>query len=755
MLTLSNVTMSVITEDFDSFLFDLREEIDTFEVSTPEFIAEPELYDYMVPLKESCSEVWDTYRLPGDEYPFSDSSTFSTAFPVEVKAIRSFVGDDETITTNSLAYAVLCIVAGPLISKIKISWADVQFNRWMFNYAEGWILLPPTMDSGFESVTRHNRSTGVPIVLDPVRFKNLSAVRKQSNMEQDLPSKFRSLAETAAWTDRSWFTWDLHQYALILGVEIFDFMRSTMFPYLFQSEGGCGGAPPWNNLFTAAGAIFRYKRGRAYRGIIGIMTDADSVFTGLRSPQEALFTKNLNLALSGDKRWLEIRSEMERRKADAQLVGLPYDQSVVAAAEELIPRELLAVSSTVHPTDALTGSAIAFLRNKGYLMTEFDLVQKAADQKRTSAVWGKIPLREIEDQTNLRLKEYHESFLEALSDLHLVEKLDPQVYRELEGTPDPMAPGALAILEKYYRLRTQNIGLFSTFIFNERIRLFKTADVTKHYLKAVSSIRDAFCEGVESNFRPDWRRRQQLFDEEETFSEVEHWLNSAPLNELFQGSFPPGIGTDDARIAREMRLDTERHLRDGRTGGLYLVISSDKKMATACQQMLTHDYPDFNARIVEMAVPEYISWCLLENSNRPKAWGSSRSWLSQQRIQNPLHSGYVNIHGPLLDILEQESRFLPPFGRKEFGVYYDYPNVNRTFKRYRIQNGVAVEHTGGFLTRTRAEADWTISSKPLPSLYETDDFVFMKKKTIYQPGNRRLRVYIPKKGSFMTRSWRH
>jgi hypothetical protein len=140
-----------------------------------------------------------------------------TSFPSLIQAIRSMVGDDEVTTTNSLVYAILCIVIGPQISQIIVSWEDVQFNRNLYNYAEGWVYLPPSMDSDFESVTRFNRNQGVPFVMDPVKFKDLSCVRKQSNMEEDLASKFNSLAEKAAWTHPSWPTWGLHQFALILG----------------------------------------------------------------------------------------------------------------------------------------------------------------------------------------------------------------------------------------------------------------------------------------------------------------------------------------------------------------------------------------------------------------------------------------------------------------------------------------------------------------------------------------------------------
>jgi len=201
-------------------------------------------------------------------------------FPEVIQAIRFMVGDDETITSNSLMYNVLCVLIGTFAAGIRISWSDVGFSKDFYNYAEGWIFLPPSTRSSFEAVNKYARGNGVPFVLDPVKMKNLSPVRKQSGMERDLPSKFRNLAESAAWTNLGWPTYNLHQFVLVLGIEVFDFMRSKLFPYLFHPEGGYGGSPPWGNLHTAAAAVYRYRRGSAKRGILGIMAESNDLFSG-------------------------------------------------------------------------------------------------------------------------------------------------------------------------------------------------------------------------------------------------------------------------------------------------------------------------------------------------------------------------------------------------------------------------------------------------------------------------------------------
>lgn len=328
-------------DEFDNFLIDLRDRDDSIRAESRDFvptILEPQMSRIGPLITQGMESVIRNYRLFEAEEisPNLEDNTY----PPILQSIKSMVGDDEVNTTNSLVYAVLCIIVGPVFSRIKISWDDVQFNKRLFNYAEGWIFLPPSRDSSFESVTRHNRGNGVPFVLDGVKFKDLSAVRKQSAMNVDLASKFKNLSQRATWTNQSWPTWNSHQFALILGLEIFDFMRSKIYPFLFGWEGGCGGAPPWHNLYTAAAACFRFRGGRAKVGIMGIMSDSNRLQQGTLKPEDAFFTKNLNLAMSGDKRWLSIRNELEHEKHEAHLAGLDFNTEVTAEADKTIPPEL-------------------------------------------------------------------------------------------------------------------------------------------------------------------------------------------------------------------------------------------------------------------------------------------------------------------------------------------------------------------------------------------------------------------------------
>jgi hypothetical protein len=730
-------------QTLEDFIFELRDEYLEFSVKMPDFIQA----DESLPMVEKCDsafrELQTTYRIPDFQ---GIGKITEIKFPEKIHAIRSMVGDDETVTTNCLMYAVLCVIIGPILARIKISWSDVQFNKELYNYAEGWVLVPPSMDSSFESVNRYAKNNGVPFVLDPIKFKNLSAVRKQSDMEVDLPSKFKSLAQTAAWTDRSWFTWDMHQMALLLGLQIFDFTKSKLFPYLYRWEGGCGGGPPWGNLLTAAGAIFRYRRGGATRGILGVMSDSNNLHTGNIKPADALFAKNLNLALSGDSKWLTIRSELERRKKDAADLGLPYSQKTTEVAEKVIPGDLMNKSQVVMPDDALTGVAVSFLRDKGYVKTELDLVTYVEDRNRLNSVWGYIPLQEIEDQIALRKREYADAFLETLTELTRGKKLDSRVYGVLGDIEDPMSPWALAVMGQYYRMRVEQTSHFTSFIYNEQVRVFKTEDVEEFYAKGMESIRDGFCESVASRYRPDFRRSIQLPKEERLYDEIEQWLSSDNLSVLLTREIPPGIGPDDARICRDAASAARNDRNAGATGLLYLVISSDRRLVSSVQSILQHENPDLFIRVVAMNVIEFIAYC-----TTPFNWYNNQRdppWLRGLHLYNPYRRRNEPVYGALLGALRREARFLFNCPIVSGRVFYDYPNLNRNLRRFLRDgdSGPVTEMSGGFLTRARAMADNQIAVNELAHTRRLVDFLYMYKRVVAPIERRPARLYSAKQG---------
>jgi hypothetical protein len=630
------------------------------------------------------------------------------------------VGDDETITSNSLLYNILCVLIGTFAARIKISWSDVGFSKDFYNYAEGWIFLPPSARSSFEAVTKYARGSGVPFVLDPVKMKNLSPVRKQSEMDRDLPSKFRNLAETAAWTHPAWPTFHLHQFALLLGVEAFDFMRSKLFPYLFHPEGGCGGPPPWGNLHTAAASIYRYRRGTAKRGILGIMAESNDLFSGRLKPSDSFFVKNLSLATSGDKRWKDIRGYLEAVREECIEFDEDYFTDINQNAEEYVPAELLAKSAVIYPEDIMTGVAASFLRDKGYIMTELDVVMKTEEAKKLKAVWGEVPLSEVEDQVELRKREYKEAFLETLYVIDTMREPSRRVESKLDYVREPFEQQSLAIMSRYYRMRIEQSSYITSFIYNDRLRLFKSGDVEAYFDKGCSGIRNQFSSSLGSQYRPEHRRTIQLPEEKATFDRIEAWLDSGDLKDLLLNPIPPGVGPDDSRIMRNILLDLATCIKDDSWDGLIiLVISSDKKLINAIARIIQHNHPQLHCRVIGLAAHDYFRWCLSEDDSIK---GPRIKWIAEESIYNCVTQQQCALRGPLYKLLAEQATFLFRARKKALLAYYDYPNINRLTARYKLGDGVVQEVTGGFLSKNYLEARRDFSTIGLSEVKNIPDF---------------------------------
>jgi len=543
---------------------------------------------------------------------------------------------------------------------------------------------------------------------------------------------------------------------LVIGTEVFDFVKSKRFPYLFSWEGGCGGSPPWNNLLTAAGSLFRYKRGRARRGVLGIMEDVNLLLTGNRKPNDCWFARNLNLAMCDDERWARVTSELEWRTSDAHAAGLEpvsYEREV---ADNQLPVELTVKSTTIRPDDPLTGVAISHLREKGFLLTESDLISKHNAWLRTMAVWGDTPLREIEDQIALRKDEYREAYLERLDWMSRHDHHMPNVYGKLFRINDPFSPDSLSIMAEYYKMRVEQNSIFTSFMYNDDIRVFKAKDVHDFYTRDVVSIRNQFSEDVGTRWRPDASRTVQLPDERRKLNRIERWLDTGPLEQLLAGPLPPGIGPDDARIARDTRESLDLDVNSGFTGFLYLVISNDRKLIQGVQALLDSDLNGKNmeARVVGLSVNDYIRWCITPPVKRRREYGFE--WIGGF-IPNPYTEQDQHVSGTVLDALIKEGRFLYRHDLKKFRVYIDYPNVNRQLKRFWPEpdlSGVR-EFTGGFLRRSTVQGVSHLASLELSSISQLADFTYAQRSFRGRFHSRHtLRLYSARRGVEISSPWR-
>jgi len=302
-------------------------------------------------------------------------------------------------------------------------------------------------------------------------------------------------------------------------------------------------------------------------------------------------------------------------------------------------------------------------------------------------------------------------------------------------------------------MRVEQVSHFTSFIYNEQVRVFKTSDVEEHYARGLRTIRDGFSEAVGSLYRPDFRRSIQLPGDKAMYDRIEGWLNSDNLDQLLKREIPPGIGPDDARITRDALSASRNDRGAGATGLLYLIISSDKKMITAIQGLVQHENPSMNVRVLGMTVIEFISYCS-GNAGTPR-FGRDPGWLKTLRIYNPFTKEDELVNNSLLEALRKEARFMWLCRIVSARVFYDYPNINRSLRRFTLEpSGFVQEWSGGFLTKARAEADNSLARREIRNIRNIVDFRWLHRRVIAPRMRGPAKLYSAKQGRELVGLWR-
>jgi len=648
--------------------------------------------------------------------------------------IESNVGDDANVTTDSLLYAILTVCTAAHVSFIKLSDKDIGISRHIANYAEGWLLTPPSAGSSFESVNRYNKGRGLAFVLDPVKLKLLSAVRKQSSEEMDLESKLSHLAEIAAWTDRSWFTYDFHQMSLILANCVFDFNDARSFPYLYKTEGGSGGMPPYGNLATAYSALHYYTRGRSKRAILGVMQESLAILFGRLPPKDSFFLRASHIANAGDREWAHYESAY-RHMIDHGHISRAEARDTLRAMQgsELAPG-LKDLGFEVTPERFTVGSAVGHLREKGYLMTEIDvkLLQQKVEKERS--VFGTKPIEDVllEQEESARL--FKTQSWKLLTTLYEGSSKVRSKIDSLLGSIDDSYEGFSDIAHEYYRMRGDHNTQFSSFFYTDTIRVFKSKDVEDFFGVRKPKLAEDF---AQSELIPKYRSLPvETTHERLARDEVESWLNSGHLNEVLKGPLPTGIGTDDSRILAEIANTPVNNV----TGHVTVILSDDSGLIRSAASILkTRPWGKLTTAVVaQLRGNDYTAICL---QGVREAYEMTLTGLSKPaRIHDvPYYNYILKKMWSLPEAVVAGIRdMIPGNWRKavECRLYYDVPNLERRLERTRYRsdtNTVTVLH-GGALSRVTVDSlprsrSW--AEIPITKISEWDDFSLSKKSTLH------------------------
>jgi hypothetical protein len=656
-------------------------------------------------------------------------------FNTHYSVIESDVGDDANITTNSFLYGLVALCAAVHISFIKLSMKDIGMSKYLANYAEGWMLTPPTAASSFEAVNRYHKGFGLAFTLDPVKLKLLSGVRKQSSEEMDLESKLSHLAEIAAWTDRSWFTYDFHQLALILANCVFDFNDARSFPFLYKTEGGSGGLPPYGNLATAYSALHYYTRGKSRRAILGIMQECVLIAHSDMAPKESYFLRASHLANAGDPTWARFESAY-RTLLDKRSLSRAQARDVLHEIQGVeLPQEIISRGFEVEPEDFTVGSAIGHLRSKGYLMTEVDVKLLQQQVEKRKAVFGETPIGNLLASQEEEAQKFKSSCAKILTELY---DGDPDIRQEVDaklGSIGTDFESFCDVAEDYYRLRSDLNAEFTSFFYTDTIRVFKTQEVRDYFGMRDPGLAQDF--GLtESMPRPKPLPQEYERDREET-KLIESWLDSGHLNDVLKQPIPTGLGTDDSRIVRsimETPIDAESN------GYSFVIITDDSGLLrTAAAKARKRVWGQGKtAKISQIRRNDYTAICLagvrenydlrLLKSFKPKR----RHWV-------PYYNYIMRMEWPLPDlVVDTLLDGIPGSWRRSTTVQllYDVPNMERGLERtvFRRDTNTVTVFGGGHLSRLtvdnlpRSQA-W--SELPISQIAKWDDFSPRRKRTLY------------------------
>jgi len=649
--------------------------------------------------------------------------------------IESNVGDDANVTTDSFLYGLLTLCAATHISFIKLSMKDIGLNKSLANYAEGWMLTPPTANSSFEAVNRFNKGFGLAFTLDPVKLKLLSAVRKQSSEEMDLESKLMHLAEIAAWTDRSWFTYDFHQMALLLANCVFDFNDARSFPFLYKTEGGSGGLPPYGNLATAYSALHYYTRGKSRRAILGVMQECVAISHSDLRPKDSYFLRASHLANAGDPTWARYesayrtllkRGELSRGQARELLRNLN--------GTELNP-EIQSRGYEINPEGFVVGSAIGHLRDKGYLMTEVDVKLLEQQVLKSRAVFGKTPIGDILSHQEEEARLFKSSCTKVLSELYSGDKA---IREEVDGKLGAVSTGFEAfseVAEAYYRLRSDLNAKFTSFFYTDSIRVFKTEDIRSYFgMKDPGLAQDFGFSELIPKIRPPVDEFKR--DREER-AIVNEWLESGDLNEVLSAPLPTGIGTDDARIIKDILAEP---IDPGIDGYAFVILTDDSGLLRSAAAMLKARpwASTQSAKVCQIRRNDYTAICLQGIRESYELQQRGLSW--PQRLHEVKYYNYIMGVEWLLpnSVVSSILSGFPGNWRRTslIKLSYDVPNLERGLERtvYRRETNTVVVLGGGHLNRLTTDnmprsSSW--ASLPISKIAKWDDFSVQRRRVLH------------------------
>jgi len=586
----------------------------------------------------------------------------------EWSRIARYKGDDGIEISNTRDLAAASIYICRHLIGIKLSIHDIGNSEIIGNFAEEWIFNPISVGTTFQGATKYHRKVGIPLVLDGPKTKLLSPVRKQSERELDLESKYHDLAKAAKWVDKDWFTYDFHQLMLVLGTVVFDFSNCREFPYLYSTEGGCGGAPPWGNLLTVEFAAYHFNRGKAKGVIQRLMEESIYITQEGGNPQNVSLLHAAHLAQGDPGSYLEM---------EAKLKSLNREGFSSADVEEIIqlkrgtelPTTLKDKAIELLPTNFAVGSIISHLRSQGQIMTELDARIALINQKKYLAIGGNRPMRDVLEELEIEKLNAKNRGFKVIQQLHELTPTERQYKTLQEQSLENPTKDFKDVAKAYYEYGETHYTDITSFFYADRIRVFKTQDIVD-FVSLNSNrelIREIFNNMIDHMEVP--MKSRPISDmEDKQAKDINNWLKGVRDGKsLLLNPIPVGIGTDDARLMCQLEPILPRMCQSPEIDFGILLVTNDRKLRSL---VLSHIMTVRRPNIKLLACDTYQYFLMCKDSLETRRKGHTQ-------IANLLTCGITMLSANMeKDLI----RYIDGYNlEKRIIILYDVPNIERSF----------------------------------------------------------------------------
>jgi len=508
-------------------------------------------------------------------------------------------GDDECTLESTGHLGIAMIAIAESINEIQISWPDTGINDSMGNYAEEWILKPLSINTTYTNTEKYSKTEAVPWVLDTVKLKMLSPVRKQSQLEDDLESKIKYLATTARWCNPDWFTFDFHQMSIIFAFELFDFDSNIKFPFLTKEDGGLDCPVPWGNTLTVELYSNHFNRGRSRDAIKLIMHESNLVKLGKIKPNQTVCLKGIIAYRSGSDFWEKYVSVQKDLRA-GNITELEIIDRLKDSLEVNIPNDLRNGALVVDVNDITISVIIARLRSSGEILTELDLATFINEAERYNNLFNPIKsFRTLFAEQEAKFEKFKARPLELLNEIALKANIrfGSKIIKPDQLHFEDIITSYITVQKRFQAFRTSfnNTG---------KVRIYRREDIRKYFDS------DNYSEFAKSLFNYTFKDLPRSFEKlevspEELFkwAEIKKWLYS---DSPFTSAIPIGVCTEDARLMNELsKLDKNVET-------FIILISNDKQLSISLSELVKrHNSNQSNQKFdyACISVPEYLMVC--------------------------------------------------------------------------------------------------------------------------------------------------